>query len=105
MPPLVGYQGRNVWDKVIKGEPNYYGEKQNPLNPLAGALFGVRTTPANIEREKRFNALDYKNKIEELRSRLRSVYNNKSLSETDRLLKIKKLNEMIEETKKEYITR
>jgi hypothetical protein len=60
-PPLVGYTGRKLWD-ALNGRTTYYGVKYDPPFEIAGALFGVRTTPttpslARLQRTKRYDAI------------------------------------------------
>lgn len=60
-PPLAGYAGKKLWD-ALNGRSTFYGIRYDPPFEIAGALFGIRTTPttpalARLQRMKRYDAI------------------------------------------------
>lgn len=101
LPPLLGYQGRNIKNKVIDNEPNYFGEKEAKYKTVLGALTGLKATAVNPERERRWNAVEARNAIDELRSRIVSTKRNKSLSKDEQDERIEYLRMRIAEISNE----
>ncbi len=100
LPPLLGYQGRNVIKKAIQGRPNYFGDIENRGNALL-ALAGARPIPVNPERVAKFDKIKIRQQIRELESRRISVKRDKSLTEDERDKKSNDIKEQIRELRQQ----
>jgi len=73
--PSLMYKGI-YWDKIYEsatGKPSKMGEIR-PLAPMiAHTIFGLRTQPVDVEKQKQFRLIDKRDQIEELSSKISDI--------------------------------
>ncbi len=100
-PSIATQHAPRLYKKLIKGRPNYFGERESTSATLQG-LIGARPVSVNVERTAFFNILDVEKKIEKLESRYFSTKRNQALTETERDEKLKGIKAQIDELEIEW---